>query len=94
MPRRRYGVSRGFPNPKHRLDRSRVGTHAAHEIVFNPNIVRDDMHDWVAANNSMARRARRPLTALLATLGIDSDGTRENSIPYDTRRLPLRVSIP
>ena len=23
--------------------------------LFNPNIMRDDMHDWVAANNSMAK---------------------------------------
>jgi hypothetical protein len=46
------------------------------------------------ARISITGRARRQLTALMATLGIDSDGTRENSIPYDTRRLPLRVSIP
>jgi enterochelin esterase-like enzyme len=33
----------------------RIWMHVGDRDLLNPNVMRDDMHDWVAANNNMAR---------------------------------------
>jgi len=36
----------------------RVWMHVGDRDLFNPNVMRDDMHDWVAANHRMAKAFR------------------------------------
>ena len=33
----------------------RIWMHVGDRDLYNPNVMRDDMHDWVAANENMAR---------------------------------------
>jgi iron(III)-enterobactin esterase len=42
-----------IPNAKARP--LRVWMHVGDRDLFNPNVMRDDMHDWVAANHQMAK---------------------------------------
>jgi hypothetical protein len=33
----------------------RIWMHVSDRDLFNPNVMRDDMHDWVVANENMAK---------------------------------------
>jgi enterochelin esterase family protein len=41
--------------PKSRLKPLRIWMEVGDQDLFNPNIMRDDMHDWVVANENMAK---------------------------------------
>lgn len=41
--------------PKTRLKPLRIWMEVADQDLFNPNVMRDDMHDWVVANENMAK---------------------------------------
>ena len=40
--------------PRSRVKSIRVWMQVGDRDLFNPNVMRDDMHDWVLANNRMA----------------------------------------
>jgi len=41
--------------PKSRLKPLRIWMEVGDQDLFNPNVMRDDMHDWVVANENMAK---------------------------------------
>jgi enterochelin esterase-like enzyme len=41
--------------PNARAKPIRIWMHVGDRDLFNPNVMRDDMHDWVAANHRMAK---------------------------------------
>jgi enterochelin esterase-like enzyme len=41
--------------PKSRLKPLRIWMEVGDRDLFNPNVMRDDMHDWVVANENMAK---------------------------------------
>ena len=41
--------------PKSRLKPLRIWMEVGDQDLFNPNVMRDDMHDWVLANENMAK---------------------------------------
>lgn len=41
--------------PKSRLKPLRIWTEVGDQDLFNPNVMRDGMHDWVVANENMAK---------------------------------------
>jgi len=41
--------------PKRPVKPLRIWMHVSDRDLFNPNVMRDDMHDWVVANQHMAR---------------------------------------
>ncbi len=53
-PARRMGVPRA-PHPQHPAKPIRLWMEVGDRDLFNPNVMRDNMHDWVVANENMAK---------------------------------------
>ena len=51
---RRLGLSRHRSSPTRSRKPIRIWMHVGDRDLYNPNVMRDDMHDWVAANHRMA----------------------------------------
>jgi hypothetical protein len=51
---RRLGLSR-IDHRERKPKPIRIWMHVGDRDLYNPNLMRDDMHDWVAANHRMAK---------------------------------------
>ncbi len=63
----------------------RVWMHVGDRDLFNPNVMRDDMHDWVAANHRMAAVLKAKGYAYQYVFAVDSGHcdrkVREHTLP-------------
>jgi enterochelin esterase family protein len=71
--------------PNNKTKPIRIWMHVGDRDLFNPNVMRDDMHDWVAANHSMAAALKKKHYPYQYVFALDSGhcdrAVREHTLP-------------